>query len=438
MKLSRILLTLAMAAASVFGQSLTTIQDTLFKADGTRFNGTITIQWNTFDAVHLGTVIQQSRAVSVVNGNLMIQLAPNVNAAAPANVYRVLYQSDGRSQFGETWSVPVSGAPLKVAAVRTGTLVSGGGGGTGTGAQTPVQEADVVGLLNDLDQRPVKGSGFGTGRVAVVNQNGEIETAVGDTADCVRVDGTTGICGSTAPVFVDAETPGGVVDGSNDTFTLAIVPSGRSLQLFRNGLYMTPDFDYSLTASAVKFVGGNIPQPLDTLTASYRVDAASLTAGQLKNLSGASLTQAHAVQVLCSATGTTTGNTTYSSLGYCLVPVGAFHPGDRIEVRLSVEHTGTASAFDMEAMFGGTVAMLRHGGVQDSALAGHVDVSVGDSGVQLTAESFGTVLPVLGSVVSAATPTADIRIDFLARLSKSGVSDKIALRNYTLLRYPAN
>ena len=47
------------------------------------------------------------------------------------------------------------------------------------------------------------------------------------------------------------------------------------MQLFRNGLYMTPNFDYTLSASTITFATGAVPQPGDTLTASYRVDTSA-------------------------------------------------------------------------------------------------------------------------------------------------------------------
>lgn len=151
---------------------LTTIQDTLFKADGTRFNGTLTIHWTTFDSASLGTIVQQSTSVQVVNGNLLVQLAPNAAAQAPANVYTVQYQSDGREQFVETWTVPASVQPLKVSGVRTGSLINSGGGTAGN--QTPLTESSVIGLVADLALRPTKGVGYGTNRVAVVDDAGAI------------------------------------------------------------------------------------------------------------------------------------------------------------------------------------------------------------------------------------------------------------------------
>ena len=124
--LSGILLAATAFVGTAFAQTgLTTIQDTLFKADGTHFSGTLTIQWSTFDATNIGTIVQQSKSVDIVNGNLYVQLVPNAGAQAPANVYTVHYQSDGSQQFTETWAVPTSSTPLTVADVRTGMLTSG-------------------------------------------------------------------------------------------------------------------------------------------------------------------------------------------------------------------------------------------------------------------------------------------------------------------------
>ena len=131
--LSPAILLLSVLCGIISGQSgLTTIQDTLFDADGARYNGTLTIQWSTFDTTNPGTIIQQSKTVEVTNGNLLVQLAPNNTATPPANIYSVLYQSDGDQQYMETWSVPVSTTPLKVTQVRIGT-VSGGGSAAGLG-----------------------------------------------------------------------------------------------------------------------------------------------------------------------------------------------------------------------------------------------------------------------------------------------------------------
>ncbi|HVW09830.1 MAG TPA: hypothetical protein VHC90_14675 [Bryobacteraceae bacterium] len=254
---------------------LTTIQDTLFDADGARYNGSLIIRWSTFDTQNPGTVIQQSKTVQVVNGNLLVQLAPNSAAQAPANVYNVFYQSDGNQQYTETWTVPSSAAPMKVAQVRTGGGVgSGGGDGGSAGGLTGTPESSVTNLVSDLNARPIKGPGFGTNGVAVIDQNGQIETVTGNLGDCVFVDGTTGPCtaGITLPSFVNSEVPAGQINGLNATFTLANSPASSSLLLFRNGLLLQTGVDYTLNGSTIQFTADSIPQPQDTLSAQYRID----------------------------------------------------------------------------------------------------------------------------------------------------------------------
>ena len=106
-------------------QPLTTIQDTLYKADGTRFNGTLTIAWTTFEAVDHSQVLQQTATVTVADGNLRVLLVPTTTAT-PVAFYTVTYNSDGRVQFQETWAVPSSVTPLRVRDVRIATPGSPG------------------------------------------------------------------------------------------------------------------------------------------------------------------------------------------------------------------------------------------------------------------------------------------------------------------------
>jgi hypothetical protein len=416
---------------------LTTIQDTLFKADGTRFTGTLSIQWSTFDASSIGTIVQQSKSVSVTNGNLQVSLVPNATAAAPANVYTVHYRSDGNQQFTETWSVPASSSALTVAQVRIGMLTGSSSSGAGTSAnQTPIVESAVVGLVSDLAQRPIKGPGFGTGSVAVINQNGQIEAAVGDVGECIYVDGTSGPCGGAASQFFDAETPGGIVDGSNTTFTLLNPPSGSSLMLFRNGLYMSASLDYTLSGATITFPSGAIPQPGDTLIASYRIDPSS-SAGNIGALSsGSSGTRTLLAQVLCSSNGASTSQSAWVSLGSCDVAAAALKPGDRIEVRFSFTHTGATSGYDIEIDWGSTPIIARHALPQDAAFVGDAEAAVAATGVQVTVQSWGTVLPFLPGVVSAPVQSG-VKVALRGKMSGANV-DSVALTSFTVLRYPAN
>src|SRR5689334_8066043 len=231
------------------GPPLTVIQDVLYKADGSRFNGFVQISWNSFEAADTSNIATQFRAVRIVDGNFSVKLVPTTNAN-PAATYVVTYNSDGKVQFQETWAVPPSSKGLRIRDVRMSApsnLDSGGGGTT--------QETDIVGLVADLNARPIEGAGFATGRVLVSNSVGELEAVSGNLSDCVHVDGSSGPCGSTPdlPGYIDSEVPGGVVDGANTTFTLAGQPSPvASLALYRNGMLQTAGSDYSLSGSTVQ------------------------------------------------------------------------------------------------------------------------------------------------------------------------------------------
>jgi hypothetical protein len=260
---------LALAAAASAQPALTTISDILFRADGKRFNGLAQITWMTFEASNGAYIAQQSKTVRIIDGRLFVQLTPTTSAVPPS-LYSVKYSADGRIQFQEAWAVPPSTVALKVRDVRTTDPLFPGGGAGGAGENTQVQIGDVIGLVAELAVRVVKGPGFAHSRAAVINDTGQIEAALGAPGDCVRVDGSSGPCGGGA-TFVDQEVPSGAVDGANAVFAIANAPApASSLHLYRNGLLQKAGFDFSLSGSTITFVTAAIPQPGDTLLASYR------------------------------------------------------------------------------------------------------------------------------------------------------------------------
>lgn len=253
--------------------ALTTVQDTLYKADGTRFNGVAYIEWNSFQASDSSAVATSSVVVPIVDGALRVRLVPTSNASAGAH-YFVRYHSDGRVQFTETWNVVPSATPVGLSAVRVAN-------GAVTGGNTTPPESlaigDIAGLADELDARPVKGFGFSTDRIVKSGPTGALESVQGNLSDCIRVDGTSGPCGtggsgSSGPGFVDGEVPAGSVNGSNTVFTLSQAPSPPgSLQLYRNGILMKTGIDYTLSGATVTFGGQSVPQTNDLLLASFRL-----------------------------------------------------------------------------------------------------------------------------------------------------------------------
>jgi hypothetical protein len=250
---------------------LTAIQDILYKADGTPFTGTVIIEWRTFSAPDSSLIARNRVQQRISNGLLSVRLVPTTTAGASA-YYTVRYVSANSTQFTEAWAVRPSASALRVADVRIPDPLLG-----------PVSAADqssgvtidqVTGLRGELDIRPRQAIGYMPDRAAIINFHGELAAATGSLSDCLRVDGSTGPCGAGGvgtAAFVDAEVPGGVIDGSNAAFTLSQAPSPAvSLLLYRNGLLMKAGLDYTLSGTNIGFVAGATPQPGDVLLASYR------------------------------------------------------------------------------------------------------------------------------------------------------------------------
>ncbi len=322
---------------------LTTIEDTLYKADGTKFNGLAIISWKSFEAADTANVAAHVKTVQVVDGYLRVQLAPSTNAV-PSFSYTVRYNSNGKVQWDELWAVPASSGVLKVRDVR----VTDGQNSTLPPAQ--LQESEVVGLAEDLDARPTKGAAYTPNAVAVVNGQGELDSVQGTPTDCVHVDGSSGPCTSaaTGPSYVENETPMGNVDGTNATFALAGAPDpAASLMLFRNGLLQKPSQDYLITGASITFLPVSQPRNGDILTASYRLNptngtvqfADSETPAGAANGTNAAFALAHVPNPTGSPAVYRNGLFMKSGLDYTIsgqtlqfLPVSIPQPGDTILV----------------------------------------------------------------------------------------------------------
>src|SRR5438552_4636111 len=143
---------------------LTTIQDVLFAADGNRFNGLMTISWQSFEAADLSNIASERRRLQIVNGILYVQLVPTTNATS-AMIYIVQYYANGKAIYTEAWAVPPSGMPLRVRDVRLppGAITGSSGIGSSTtppSSSTIVQISDVAGLQADFNLRRTLGPGF--------------------------------------------------------------------------------------------------------------------------------------------------------------------------------------------------------------------------------------------------------------------------------------
>jgi len=274
------MLLLALITASAALQAappLTSIQDTLYKADGSLFSGSVTISWKSFVAVDTSNIPMNAITVQISAGVLRVKLVPTTNASAGA-YYLARFNADGKTQFSEIWSVPASAIPLAVKDVRVASATGGSPGGGSSGTPSTILLSDVQGLNEALADRPTKAAGYSIGRTLVVDINGELTGALGSPGDCVKVDGTAGPCGTGAsalPItFVDMETPVGAVDGVNRVFSLGQIPNpSSSVHFYRNGILQQSTVDYTVIGNTVTFLAASTPQPGDLLSVSYRAAA---------------------------------------------------------------------------------------------------------------------------------------------------------------------
>ncbi len=433
-KLVTFLLVLASVSILPAVPALTTIQDILYKADGTRFNGTLSIHWNNFQAGDTSIVATQQITVNVVNGVLKVQLVPTTNASPGAN-YTVNYASAGRFQFSETWAVAPSSSTLRVRDVRvsTGTTV---GSPNVSGASIGID--DVTGLTNELLVRPIRGAGFAPGRAAFINNAGQLEAVVGNLGDCVLVDGSSAPCGGgTTPsdiAYADRETPGGNITGSNRSFTLAQTPSpAASLLLYRNGLLLAPTQDYDLDTptKTITFRLGEYPQTGDILTASYRYSTAGSIIGNQST--------ANAPVVLCNAIGGTTASTSQAILGTCNIGANKLVAGDRVEIKFGFTHQGTAAGFNPAVYWGGAGLVLRAMAASDNALVGEANVTVASDGTlaHFTSSAASGGLPLITAGTVAGNIQNPNTVAFDGALARTGTTDSMSLKFYTVTRYPS-
>jgi hypothetical protein len=414
--------TLLMVSAASAQPPLTTIQDVLYKADGTPFNGIVTISWTSFEASDLSEIAGQTITVRVTDGNLRVQLVPN-SAVSPIVFYTAVYNSDGRIQFSESWAVPSSVFPVRIRDVRvTLPVVSG----ADTNAQGPVTESNVIGLLADLAARATKGPAYAAGRVALVNTLGSMDSVAGNPTDCVHVDGSSGACGTPQPGFADAEVPVGAINSSNVTFTLSALPNPTSsLEVYRNGLLMHAGVDYLLSGQVITFVTASAPVTGDSLLATYRLSSSS---------SGSLLLYPNP-QVLCGGPGTTVTATSFASLGSCTIPAGTLQPGNRVAIQFDLQHQGVASGYTFQVQWGGTTVLSRVGTTADVQMTGRLDAGLDPAGAQVSTQSWATTLPFSTTIGNATDAyTGGLTINLQGELALAG--DTLTLRNFSVVQLP--
>lgn len=119
----RFLLGLSLASVAWCQPSLTRITDTIYKSDGTKFNGSITINWQAFNQGAI-PVKDGYLSVPVKNGAFTVQLAPNDIATPTGTTYHVKYVLTQGTAREASWTVPASMTTLNISSVEGPVTVS--------------------------------------------------------------------------------------------------------------------------------------------------------------------------------------------------------------------------------------------------------------------------------------------------------------------------
>ena len=110
---------LILAACGAAAQlATTTVQGTIYRADGSAASGTVLVSWNAFttplnQAVAAGSV----SATIAADGFLSVNLTPNAGALPSGSYYTAVYHLSDGTVYPEYWVVPAAGT-ASVAAVR--------------------------------------------------------------------------------------------------------------------------------------------------------------------------------------------------------------------------------------------------------------------------------------------------------------------------------
>jgi hypothetical protein len=242
--------------------------------DGKVFMGTAAVSPLTFPV----SAILPTGSTTVENGNVSKVIAPL--GTMTARGLRILPEvfSDAGEMLGETSGVQspeISSSnvpgdePVRNAVEPRATIT------------LPIRISDVTGLSaalsqinNSIDTLNARVNDLGTtvNNLSITADN--LSTTVNNLSTTVNTLADTVANLVRVPTFVDFELPVGSIDGSNPVFVLNTAPTPpSSLVLYKNGIKLSPGFDYSLSGNTILFATGAVPQPGDLLTARYRMAA---------------------------------------------------------------------------------------------------------------------------------------------------------------------
>jgi len=119
-----VLLMMTVLATPVKAQvTTTTVQDTIYNADGTAASGTVIVSWPAFSTAAGQSIPAGSRSIVLgSSGSLSVALAANAGGSPIGSYYTAIYHLNDGAVSREYWTVPVSSTAVTLAAIRSTVL----------------------------------------------------------------------------------------------------------------------------------------------------------------------------------------------------------------------------------------------------------------------------------------------------------------------------
>ncbi len=118
-----VLIALLTCVGAVAQVATTTVQDTVYRADGTPASGTVIVSWPTFTTAAGQAVAAGNTSATIgPNGALAMTLTPNAGATPTGSYYTAVLHLDDGTTSQQYWVVPVSATPVTLATIENQVL----------------------------------------------------------------------------------------------------------------------------------------------------------------------------------------------------------------------------------------------------------------------------------------------------------------------------
>lgn len=202
-----------------------------------------------------------------VTASATLAMAANLTVTAAATVSGT---NTGDQTIQLTGDVTGSGTSSFVATI-----------GSGKVTYAKIQQVDALSVIGNAtnalatpaaitastDHQVLRRSGTGIGFGAINLASGNAVTGLLPVANMVTAsNGVVAISN-----YIVRSTPGGTVNGTNDTFTLATTPVSNTEMVFVNGVLQNQGAgnDYTISGTTITFLSGAIPQTGDIIRVTY-------------------------------------------------------------------------------------------------------------------------------------------------------------------------